>query len=572
MLSVIPIALVLFQSPAQAQIAAETPLFDQEPATDAPVFVQEPVSEKSAEPRIAPAIPDPYLPQRGNAGIDVQHYELHLMLEPDRRFVEARAVIQLDLLKAGSKVTLDFHHMLEVTGVHVNDRKVDFNQTKEKLNVELPFRGQQNQAVELSVNYRGLLPQVEYDGEIIGLLHDGKHLVAYLEPDGAHHFFPCNDHPSDKATYDLFVSVPEGQIVGAIGELVNEKDAAEPGFREFHWRTQIPTSTYLVALGAGPYTLIKRDEGRIKVWDYCEPGDEEAIRESLSTVPEMIPYFERYFGPYPFEKYGHVTIRAWIGGMEDQTLTVLGREEALAGDVGLLAHELGHQWFGNWVSPRQWSDLWLNEGWATFCELLYYEAAWPEQTGPTLKDWRRSTIRLAMRSHPHTLHRPDPKNLFNPNLVYNKGGMVISLLDGYLGRQRLIKATRAYLNEFGGKNASTDDFQRILSRESGEDMKPFFDAWVRSNDIPQISWDIRTEKDGNRYRHTVTFKQVNGHFPMTAALDLLGKESDERVRMLVRFDQPEVTVIGHSKFKPQRSAFDPEQQLPWVPAEPRDSK
>jgi len=103
-------------------------------------------------------------------------------------------------------------------------------------------------------------------------------------------------------------------------------------------------------------------------------------------------------------------------------------------------------------------------------------------------------------------------------------------------------------------------------------MKPFFDAWVRGTDIPQISWDVKTEVEGRGYRHTVTLKQVNGHFPMTAALDLLGKEPDQRLRLLVRFNEPEVTVIGHSKFKPTRQAFDPEQQLPWVPAEPRDAK
>ena len=533
MLSVIPFALVFFQSPT-------------------------------------PPIPDPLTPERGNPVIDAQHYELHLQLEPDRRFVDARAVVDLDLKKAAVAVSLDFHHMLEVTEVKVNQSEAKYNQTKEKLNVVLPFRGQKDQTLEFEISYRGLLPQVEYDGEIIGLLHDGKHLVAYLEPDGAHHFFPCNDHPSDKATYDLFVSVPEGNIVGAIGELVSEKPSAEAGFTEFHWRTRIPTASYLVALGAGPYKLIKRENTQVPVWDYCEPGDEEHIRQSLAPVPEMIPFFERYFGVYPFEKYGHVTVRAWVGGMEDQTLTVLGREEALAGDVGLLAHELGHQWFGNWVSPRQWTDLWLNEGWATFCELLYYEAAWPEQAGRTLADWRRSTIRLAMRSHPHTLAKPDPKNLFNPNLVYNKGGMVISLLDGYLGRTALMKATQTYLREFGGKNASTADFERVLQKSSGVDMKPFFDAWVRGTDIPQIKWDVQTEADGDGYRHTVTFEQVNGHYPMTAALDLLGEDPEQRQRMLVRFTEPKVTVQGTTKFKPKRDVFDPLRQLPWVPAEPKE--
>jgi len=254
--------------------------------------------------------------------------------------------------------------------------------------------------------------------------------------------------------------------------------------------------------------------------------------------------------------------------MEDQSLTVLGREEALSGDPALLSHELGHQWFGDLVSPKQWSDLWLNEGWATFCELLWFEHTNPKKAIRTLKTWRKSTIRLAMRSHPHTLHKPDPDNLFNPNLVYNKGGMVISLLDGFLGRARFMKATQAYLAEFGTKNASTEDFQSVLTRSSGVNLKPFFDAWVRQNALPQIAWDVKTKKEGKGFRTTVTLRQVNGHFPMTAALDLLGEKAEDKLRLMARFDKTEVTIEGHTSFKPQRTNFDPLRLVPWVPAEP----
>ena len=521
------------------------------------------------------ALPDATVPGRGIPGIDVQHYALELAIDSKRRFTEATARIELKLAEDQDTFELDFHHMFEVIATRVDGRLAEVEQLPHRLRIDPGRELPAGRSIEVEVIYRGLFPQDESQGDVVGMLFDGHSVVAYLEPDGAHHWFPCNDHPSDKATIELVVDVPEGQRTAGIGRLIEEGPSPRPDHVRSRWRTDIPTATYLVALGVGPWVRIEREGTRMPIWDYCEAEDRDAIEESLAIVPEMMSFFELRFGPYPFEKYGHMLTRKWIGGMEDQTMSVLGREEALSGDEALLAHELAHQWFGNLVSPYQWNDLWLNEGWATWAELLWFESTSPAQARQTLSGWRRSTFRLAMREHPHTLAKPDPSNLFDGLLVYDKGGMVIHLLDEYLGRQRFLRAARAYLEEFARGNARTADFRAAMEKASGEDLEAFFDAWVHANTLPEIAWAIDQVEalsgtgEEARWQVTISAEQRNGHHPMLLALELQGAEAGQRQRVPLRFDQASVQTTVILPFVPERSALDPDKRAPWVPAEPR---
>lgn len=533
------------------------------------------------QPRTLPTpLPDPTLPERGQRGLDVQHYELALAIDGARRFVEGTATLRLTRLSSAPILTLDFHHMLEVISVRMDGELTEFRQVPHRLLIDRAGPDAARPEV-VEIQYRGLFPQDQSQGDIVGMLHDGSSVVAYVEPDGAHHWFPCNDHPSDKATFDLIIDTPPGQVAAGIGRLIAESESPSGEGRRFHWRTEIPTATYLLALGVGPWERIERTGGSVPIWDYAEAEDLPAIRESLASVPRMIPFFEARFGPYPFEKYGHMLTREWIGGMEDQTLTVLGRAEALSGDEALLAHELAHQWFGNLVSPLQWRDLWLNEGWASWAELLWFEHSDPAAVAPLREGWRKSTFRLAMRAHPHTLAAPDPENLFDGALVYDKGAMVIDLLDGYLGRERLLAAARSYLAEHATGNASTESFRQAMEKATGEDLRPFFDAWVAANTLPEIAWQhLRQEALGNStegapsgpYRGTFRVQQRGTFHPFQAELELQGAEEDQRTRLDVRFATPTVDLLAITPWPVERIVFDPDKRTPWVPAEPQDEE
>ena len=525
------------------------------------------------------ALPDLTVPGRGRAGMDVRHYRLEMAIDPTRRFVEATATLELELLEDQEALELDFHHMFEVIATRVDGRLLEAQQVPHLLRIpgKRPFPA--GRSIELEVIYRGLFPQDESQGDVVGMLHDGRSVVAYLEPDGAHHFFPCNDHPSDKASYELIIDVPEGQLAAGIGELVEEGPSPRPGYHRAIWRTDIPTASYLVALGVGPWVRIERTGASVPIWDYCEEEDRERIEKALSSVPAMMTFFEARFGPYPFEKYGHMLTRKWIGGMEDQTLSVLGRTEALSGDQALLAHELAHQWFGNLVSPYQWRDLWLNEGWATWAELLWFEERDPQQAAQLLEGWRRSTFRLAMREHPHTLAAPDPASLFDGLLVYDKGGMVIHLLDEYLGRERFLKAARHYLAQHARGNARTLDFRTALEQSTGEDLEPFFAAWVEANTLPAIDWELSSIEQVDNpagqsgpplWKVQISARQEGAFHPMSLALELQGASEDERERVPLRFVRPQITSSVTVPFRPTGAQLDPEKRAPWVPAEPSE--
>ncbi|MCH2101374.1 MAG: M1 family metallopeptidase [Planctomycetes bacterium] len=521
------------------------------------------------------ALPDPTVPGRGIPGIDVQHYTLELAIDSKRRFTEATATLELKLAEDQRFLELDFHHMFEVIATRVDGRLAEAELTPHRLRINPDRNLTAGRSIEVEVIYRGLFPQDESQGDVVGMLFDGHSVVAYLEPDGAHHWFPCNDHPSDKATFELIVDVPTGQRAAAIGQLIEEGPSPRPNHTRSRWRTDIPTATYLVALGVGPWVRIEREGTHMPIWDYCEEGDREAIEKSLAVVPKMMNFFEERFGPYPFEKYGHMLTRKWIGGMEDQTLSVIGREEALSGDQALLAHELAHQWFGNLVSPYQWRDLWLNEGWATWSELLWLESQQPKMARKTLAGWRRSTFRLAMREHPHTLAEPDPQNLFDGKLVYDKGAMVIHLLDEYLGREKFLQAARDYLGEFAHGNVATSDFQAAFEKATGEDLAPFFASWVHANTLPEIAWSIdsvetlRNTGEKKRWKVTVTAEQRNQHHPMMLELELRGTETKQRFRVPLYFREATVQATVIVPFVPENSVLDPDKRGPWVPAEPR---
>jgi len=509
-----------------------------------------------------PAIPDPHAVGRGNPALDVLHYELRLRLDPRRRFIEGTATLEFDLLKDVNSLDLDFHHMLEVKETRLGGKVVPHSQESHRLTLKNKTLAAKSQ--KISVDYRGLLPQEASQGDAVGLISDGTNLVAYLQPDGAHHWFPCNDHPSDKALFDMYIEVPNGLVVGALGTLISETKGPTPDHTLFHWQTKIPTATYLAALGAGPYKIIQR-ECLIPLADYVEKRDVKAVTKSLAVVAEMVGPFMDAFGPYPFEKYGHVLTRNYVGGMEDQTLTVLGRSEALSGDHALLSHELGHQWFGNWVTPRQWKDLWLNEGWATWCELFWKEIHGGKSTRAVVKPWRKSTIRLAIQEHPWTLANPDPDNLFSTHLVYNKGGMVIAMLDQWLGREKLLQCVRSFFKEFGGGNASNDDFQKSFSKTSGQDLEPFFDAWVKKNTVPIVSQSSELTGGPDSWQVKVTLKQENGWHPMAGEIAFRAANGIQK-RFPLRFESAEVLVEVELGFPPEKILFDPDRILPWIPS------
>ena len=512
-----------------------------------------------------PALPDPATPARGNPSIDVLAYRLELALAPPSTLIQALA--ELDIISRAHfrSIILDLNSELQVADVWLNHQPARFVHTNDHLAIKLPAPIPLGDTVTISIRYGGNLPQEsESQGEAVGLLGDGIGLVSYPEPDGAHNWFPCNDHPSDKATFSIAVSVPLGNIVGATGLPRHWNIFA--AWNRFHWQTELPVATYLVSLGAGPYHPIVRP-GRTPILDLALPGDQTKVRENLAICTEMIPFLESIIGPYPFERYGHVFTRREVGGLECQTQTILGREAGLGGDQELLIHELGHQWFGDWVSPAQWRQLWLNEGGATYCEWLWGKSRNLKDGHRLLRSWRRSTLRLSRHQNPWPLSNPDPEELFDPALVYNKGGMVMFLLETYLGAETFHRALSDWFKDAGGGISDTNNFKLALEKSSGIDLDRFFKQWVDGTGIPDLRASMRLIRSGKQWKVKLSLRQSkNTWFPFASEVLFKDKSGKQSKRIKFRIDDARYTLETTLDFKANSFTIDPDALLPLAVA------
>jgi aminopeptidase N len=491
----------------------------------------------------------------------VQHYDLALALFPPTPRISARATITLRLKEDSKTVELDFSSSLLVSKVHINGSRAKFLQKKDRLVLKLPKRTPEGSELSLEIHYAGTLPQRSVTmGEPVGLLTDGIGLVAYPEPDGARNWFPCNDHPSDKAKVSIDLLLPSGNFGAATGQFTHYSNS--PGWTRSRWESTTQVATYLVSLAAGPFDVIFRP-APIPIIDLALPGDGERVRKNLAVMTKQIPAFEIALGPYPFSRYGHVFTRLMVGGLECQTMTVLGRMAGLGGNEGLLAHELGHQWFGDWVSPRQWKDLWLNEGGATWSEHLWArQSDNPKEAKYLLQQWRRSVLRLARSKTARPLSNPPIDNMFGHHLVYNKGGMVLYLLESWMGEETFFAALRHYFDTCGDETADTGKFQTALEESSGIDLNHFFRMWIHGTQVPNIEASFKSKRKSKIWSVSLNLTQNKKHwFPFATEVRFRSKDGAE-ARFPLRINSAKAVFSFELPFSPKEMALDPDALLP----------
>lgn len=492
--------------------------------------------------------------------MDVGHYHLELVLQPPSRRLLGKARLRIQAPFPEDGLRLDLHPDLQVESVRWQNRNHDFSQARRKLWIPLPDSPEPESTGDLEIRYRGTMAEDESQGEPVGLLADRRSLVSYLQPDGAHHFFPCNDHPSDKATYQIDLFLPYdgfGAATGAFGGL-----SFLPGSMRWRWQTEKPLATYLLAVAAGPFQAIARP-GKVPILDLAWSEDADRIRRHYQVAADMIPFLESRFGPYPFERYGHVFLNRPIGGLENQTMTVIGRGAGFGQPEGLMMHELAHQWFGDWVSPKQWRDLWLSEGWATYCEVLWMQERQGDQAAAQLlREWRNSALYLGRRHHPWTLANPDPDYLFDFHLVYNKGALVLHMLAQFMGSDRFHAAARHFLQRNAGGNADTASFQSALEQGSGEDLESFFQAWVHANRLPLLKGEVRQVRRRQGWRTVVRVQQLQAGpaMPLSLPWVLSGPKGSHSGRTRMNGRQSEWTV--DLEFQAKTLQLDPNRELP----------
>ncbi len=436
---------------------------------------------------------DIYYPPLGNTGYDAQHYTLDLLVDVETNLLVATATIDAVATQDLSQFNLDFVGM-KIATLTVDGEPATFERTGERELVITPTAPiADEQAFTTVVEYYGR-PNTEDDGRrapfSIGWTNYGSGVFVASQPSGAATWYPVNDHPTDKATYTLRITVEAPFVAAANGVLTETLDAAN-GHTTYVWQMNDPMASYLTTVQIAPFTRQEEtlDSGLV-IRNYFPSRVADEGRQAFQRQSEMMTYFETVFGPYPFEVYGSVVSDTLIPfALETQTLSMYGIT-FVNGGIGaesVIAHELAHQWFGNSVSTEQWQDIWLNEGFATYSQWLWAEHAYGLEARDELIQREYATAASPfVLPGAAVLGDPGSERLFDRG-VYVRGALTLHALRVRIGDEAFFETLRTYTERFHDSVATTADFIAVAEEVSGEELDDLFDAWVYQDELPPIT-------------------------------------------------------------------------------------
>lgn len=441
-------------------------------------------------PRYAPGadgVGDPYFPLAGNGGIDVLHYDLDLDYTPPapapapvEGTLSGVATIDLVATLDLDRFNLDLRGMT-ATKVTVNGKPMSFTQSDNELSITPRPKLKTGQSATVVVEYGGTtIRPTDIEGALYGWVTTRDGAMVVSEPDGSATWFPVNDHPTDKSTYAFEITVPEGLVAVANGLLVGSETA--DGKTTWTWDAPDLMAAYLATATVGDFRLEQYTAPNgIPIIDAIDPSRSASQVSALARTGAMLTFFEERYGPYPFVSYGAIVDDDSVGyALETQTRSFFSGS---AGE-GTVAHELAHQWMGNQVSPGQWADIWLNEGWATYSTWI-----WQENRGQSTAQNRFNTVyaRSATSSTWNTvLADPGPLGLFG-TAVYDRGAALLHALRLEMGDDAFWELAQTWVERYGGGTATTADFIALSEEVSGEDLGDFFQVWAYEPTKP-TSW------------------------------------------------------------------------------------
>lgn len=431
---------------------------------------------------------DPYFPLDGNGGYDALHYDLRVSVGADLRTITGDATLTARTTQALSAYDLDLHG-LTVSSVTVDGRAARWERDGQELVITPAAPLRAGTTFRTRVRYAGSPTLLPGDDGVQNGWYVGQGGAAVLgEPQGASVWFPVSEHPSDKATYTVTVSVPQGRTAVSNGLPVGPPVTAG-GRTTWRWRTQHPMASYLVLLAVGDLTLHRwtTDSG-LPVVDAVGPGVPASANAALARQGEVIDVLSATFGPYPFEAAGAVVVpEVPQVALETQTRPVYGAP-IMSGDhpVYVLAHELAHQWFGDSVSLSSWRDVWLNEGFATYAEYLWGQHV--DGLDPATMITRELSSAPADDPFWTTdISDPGPQHLFDA-AVYYRGACVLEALREVVGDDAFRTTLRRWAAEHRDGNGTTAAFVALAQQVSGRDLTAVFDTWLYSTHKPD-GWD-----------------------------------------------------------------------------------
>ncbi|MEV0323179.1 M1 family metallopeptidase [Streptomyces sp. NPDC050658] len=446
----------------------------------------------------SPATPlgigDPLFPQLGNPGYDVASYDISFTYQGDnKKPLDALTVVDAQVTSPLERVNLDFAHG-KVRSVALNGVPARFESTGEDLVVTPARPLVPGERMRITVRHTSdPVPGKDQEG---GWVRTGDGLAMANQADAGHLVFPCNDHPADKARFTFRVTAPKGLTAVANGLPMGQTRHAG-GATTWAYRTHHPMATELAQVSIGRSTVVHRSGPHgLPVRDVVPTKDRAKLEGRLKKTPDQISWMEGKVGRYPFETYGLLVADAQTGfELETQTLSLFERDLLTRPEYpewyvdSIMVHELAHQWFGDSVSPQSWSDLWLNEGHATWYEALFAE----EKAGQSLEKrmreaYRQSDAWRTAGGPPAAPAKPAPGqkiSIFRP-VVYDGSALVLYALRQEIGEDAFERVEREWVRIYRDGNATTADFVRLASRTAGRDLGGFLDAWLYGAKTPPM--------------------------------------------------------------------------------------
>jgi aminopeptidase N len=508
--------------------------------------------------------------------VDAIYYRLDLRLNIPASSLTGIVTMRARVITDSTRsLTLDLSASMTVDSVRMADQRLLVTRLPASFSVGLPRSFRAGELVTLVITYHGN-PEGTGFGSFNFAAHGATPWVWTLsEPYGARDWWPCRDHPLDKAdSVDILVTCPTGYRVGSNGKLlsvVNNGDGTSTHF----WAERYPIATYLVSIAVTNFATFSNwfaysPSDSMEVLNYVLPEHFTLAQQQLPVTVDILRVFSTLFGPYPFlkEKYGHSEFGRG-GAMEHQTMT-----STITFDEDVIAHELAHQWFGDLITCASWQDLWLNEGFATYSESLHREARYGKAEYRRLINDRLASA----KNETESVFRTDTStvnSLFAVTGVYAKGASVLHMLRHVVGDAAFFRIIAAYAGDprFRYGTASTSDFRGVCEAVSGRTLGWFFDEWIYGISYPRYSlkWSVATLADTNRV--TATISQIPRAtqprlFQMPVDLRFSAGTRDTTVTLFNSTNDETFTL--YLQFKPDQGDIDPDTWIlrDVVPPEP----
>ena len=512
-----------------------------------------------------------YTPQRD---IDILHLAIDVTPDFSKKSISAKTTIRFKpVVTPCQAVKLDAID-LRIQSITSPVKIREHHCSSQQLTITFDKPLISGQETEVTIEYTAYPHQgLYFRTPDMGYKTGEDHLFTQGEAILARHWYPCFDHPNEKFTSEIICRVPEGMTVLSNGRKIGEVKDPESGLVKFHWLQDKPHVNYLISLLAGYFKKVEDRYRNIPMAFYTLPSEIDQAWESFKDTKDMMAFFEKETGvQYPWDKYDQVCVNDFVaGGMENTSITTLTdstlyatNTETLHSSVGLVAHELSHQWFGDLVTCKDWNHLWMNEGFATYYGNLYEGKKFGRdfflyqlfQEANLIFDSSDDRHSIVDREYSH------PDERFN-YLSYQKGGWVLHMLRAQLGDTVYRKCVNDLLEKHRYEHVTTEDFIKIIEQQSGRYMDAFFDQWVYQARFPELdvnyNWDSLKKKAKISLRQTqkVTDRIPIYRFPLTIRFMGTFGTRDEKVTVSEAQQEWEFPL----KEAPQQVRIDPQLEL-----------